>query len=1026
MPRLSTNLKTWLTPPGGGDEDQASFGRSVRVLCLVALAALVLPLTLSWVGGNLIYLRALGLDALGAVLAFWLACRGRLQAAASVLFFSLLACSLYVPLVSAAGFHDLAAMMLFPALLALAASLPQWHIYNWFVTVSVLAVTALGWAETRGWTHAVARLQAPTDLALLCDVDVILIVTAVAGGLLIGHLKRSLSEARHNASALQRSETRFRDLVENTSELIWEVDAQLRYVYLSRESVAMLGLEPALVLGKTPLDFTAPTDLAIQKSLFDDLFAAPHPFQRLELRRRLRDGSLRVLEASGVPIFDATGRCIGYRGITRDMTERKRAEEALQRSETRFRDLVENTSDLIWEWDAHMRTVYCSPAITEMLGQDPQQLLGKTPLDLATPEEQAIQRPVFDDLMARPRPFRGLELKKIHQDGSARVLELSGVPIFDAAGQFTGYRGITRDITERQRAAEKLRAALISAEAADRAKSEFLATISHEIRTPMNGIVGMTDLLLGTGLSSEQRSYGEALQVSSEALLAILNDVLDFSRIEAGKVELESIPCDLLACLEEVADHVAVSAHAKHLELALLFGQDVPRRVIADPGRIRQVLLNLVVNAIKFTEYGSAWVEVLCAQRSESRATIRITVFDTGIGIAPDKLPLVFSRFTQADSSTTRRYGGTGLGLAIVKQLVERMDGSIQVASQPGEGSAFALTLSLPLDPGAEPEPIPPAHLLGTRVLIVDDCAINRFVFLDLCLRWGMRPDEAASGAEALGMVAAAVRSGDPYRAIVLDSNMPQMDGAEVARRLRASAEGGAPAIVMATSSAQAGEAGRFRAAGCDGYLIKPIKSSLLQEALLRVLAARSAALSQPLLTDSSLVRLRDALAPAPPAPLKPFAGCHALLAEDNLINQKLATRLLEKLGCRVDIAVNGSEAARLSANHAYDVVFMDCQMPEMDGFEATAEIRRREAGSRRTPIVAMTAYAMIGDRQRCLRAGMDDYIAKPIRPGVLEQTLSTWFAHRAGAAPADAQTDAQTDASADAWHPEDGLQTLA
>ena len=654
----------------------------------------------------------------------------------------------------------------------------------------------------------------------------------------------------------------------------------------------------------------------------------------------------------------------------------------------------------------------------EILGLEREQLLGKSPLDFTTPEEWPVRQTLYQNFLAHPRPFRGLELAKIHRDGSARVLESSGGPIFDAAGRCTGYRGITRDITARKRAEEELRAAMTSAEAAGQAKSEFLATISHEIRTPMNGIIGMNELLLGTSLSSEQRSYGEALQVSSEALLAILNDVLDFSRIEAGKLELESIPCDLLACLEEVEDLLAVNAHTRHLELALLFGQNVPHRVIADPGRIRQVLLNLVGNAIKFTERGSVWVEVSCAQQSAAHATIRMTVFDTGIGIPPDKLPLVFSRFTQADSSTTRRYGGTGLGLAIVKKLVDQMNGTIQVASQPGEGSAFAVTLSLPLDPAPEPEPVPPAHLQGTRVLIVDDCAINRIVFLDLCLRWGIRPDEASGGAEALGMVAAAVRAHDPYRAILLDSNMPEMDGENVARRLRASAEDRETAIVMATSSAQVGEADRFRAAGCDGYLIKPIKSGLLQAALLRVLGARSMGLPQPLVTASSLVKLRAALAPAPASALKPFAGCRALLAEDNLINQKLATRLLEKLGCCVDVAVNGVQAARLSASNVYDVIFMDCQMPEMDGFEATAEIRRREGDSRRTPIVAMTAYAMSGDRQRCLRAGMDDYVSKPIRPGLLEQALYTWFAHRGDAAQSGAQTEALST--------EDDLQTLA
>jgi PAS domain S-box-containing protein len=737
-----------------------------------------------------------------------------------------------------------------------------------------------------------------------------------------------------------------------------------------------------------------------------------------ELLNRAKDGREFLVALTTSPVRDDSGRTIALIGVARDITERKRAEEELKQSEARFRDLVENTSDLIWEADAHGRCVYCSPGIVEILGLEREQLLGKSPLDFTTPEERPVRQTLYQNFLAHPRPFRGLELAKIHRDGSVRVLETSGVPICDAAGRCSGYRGITRDVTARKRAEEELRAAMVAAEAADRAKSEFLATISHEIRTPMNGIIGMNELLLGTSLSSEQRSYGEALQVSSEALLAILNDVLDFSRIEAGKLELESIPCDLLACLEEVEDLLAVNAHARHLELALLFGQNVPRRVIADPGRIRQVLLNLVSNAIKFTERGSVWIEVACVQQSEAHATVRMTVFDTGIGIPPDKLPLVFARFTQGDSSTTRRYGGTGLGLAIVKRLVERMNGSIQVASQPGEGSAFALTLTLPLDPGPEPEPVAPAHLQGTRVLIVDDCAINRIVFLDLCLRWGMRPDEASGGAEALRMAAAAVHAGDPYRAILLDSNMPEMDGADVARRLRASAEGGESAIVMATSSAQVGEADRFRTAGCNGYLVKPIKSGLLQAALLRVLASRSAGLPQPLVTAGSLIKLRDALASAPARAPQPFAGCRALLAEDNLINQKLATRLLEKLGCSVDVAVNGLEVARLSAGNAYDVIFMDCQMPEMDGFEATAEIRQREGDTRRTPIVAMTAYAMSGDRQRCLRAGMDDYIAKPIRPGVLEQALYTWFSQRGGAAPTDAQTET--------LRPEDDLQTLA
>jgi PAS domain S-box-containing protein len=1122
MRRLIGNPTKWFSAPHLEDDEQAVFGRIVGVLCPVVLGAVVVPIVLSWAFGAMRVARVLCVEALCAAVAFWLSRRGRLQAAAMLLFFSLLACALYILVGDRLGFHDTAAMLMFPALLALASILHKWRSYVWFAAAEVLGVTAAGVAEMRGLTRATQALRVHTDFITLCDIDVILIVTAVAGGLVVHQLQRNLSESQRNAAALRASEERYRAVIESLGEGVAITDEQERVLIANPAAEQIFGVPPGGLVGRILNDFVAPEEISKLESeaarrrrgektsyqlqlvrpdgagrtilvtvapqygpdghsircvgVFRDITDSRQLEERFrllahalassgegvgvtdacgrflyvngafcrmygypesallnrhvrmmrtrrnpaglwrqiaratlaggwqgELWNRAKDGREFPISLSTSAVRDEHGRMIALAGVARDITERKRTEEALKESEARFRDLVENTSDLIWESDAQYNCIYCSPAVKEIFGMTQPEWVGTAPLDFTTPEERAINRRTVADLIANPRPFRGQERRMLHRDGSMRVLETSGVPIYDAAGRFTGYRGITRDITERKRAEEELRAAMAAAESADRAKSEFLATISHEIRTPMNGIIGMTELLLGTGLNGEQRGYGDALKSSSEALLALLNDVLDFSKIEAGKVELESIPFDLRACLEEVEDLVAVSAHSKHLELALLYGREVPRRLLGDPGRICQLVLNLVSNAVKFTERGSVWIETACLAADPGQATIRITVFDTGIGIPPEKLADVFSRFTQADSSTRRRYGGTGLGLAIVKRLVERMNGRIDVASQPGEGSAFSLTLTLPVDPSPAPEPLPAAELAGRRVLIVDDYAINRFVFLDLCAHWGMRPDEAGGGAEALRMVEAAMRAGDPYQAIVLDANMPEMDGEDVARRLRARPQGPQPAIVMATSSAQVGESERYRAAGCDGYLVKPIKSRLLEEALSRVLGARSAGLEQRLVTDGSLIRLRNGLAAAPADERRPFAGCHALLAEDHLINQKLGVRLLEKLGCRVDVAVNGVEASRLSALNAYDVVFMDCQMPEMDGFEATAEIRRREGAGRRTPIVAMTAYAMDGDRERCLRAGMDDYISKPIRPGALEQALHTWYTHAGDIAAAEA-----------------------
>jgi PAS domain S-box-containing protein len=678
----------------------------------------------------------------------------------------------------------------------------------------------------------------------------------------------------------------------------------------------------------------------------------------------------------------------------------RHAEETIRQSEAHFRSLIENVTDVIFRLDENLQVSYVSPSVKRIFGCPPETWQGRGLAELIHPEDrQAAEKHVR---AAADQEGQGvpMECRIHHIDGSWRLVEAQ-VNQLSAAGGARGFVINLRDITERK-AAQELRKQKEAAEEANRAKSEFLANMSHEIRTPMNGIIGMTELALATDLTLEQRDYLDTVRNSADALLTVINDILDFSKIEAGKLDLDPIEFDLRNTLGDTLRTLAVRAHGKGLELACSVAGDAPDALIGDPCRLRQILVNLVGNAIKFTHAGEVIVyvnsQVDAAPPSPEQSTrvwLHFAVEDTGVGIAPEKQAAIFEPFTQADGSTTRKYGGTGLGLTISVRLVKLMSGRIWVESTPGKGSTFHFTACFERQQGSRVArmQLKPTSLIDLPVLIVDDNATNRRILTDVLTSWQMRPTAVDSGPAALEVLEHKAATGRPMPLVLLDAMMPDMDGFTLAEQINRKPHLAGSVLMMLSSAGGPRDPARCRQLGLARYLTKPVKQSELLDAILDALRQdleENGASSPVACMVEQPPSPRQTIVPAVAQPLPAGRPLRILLAEDNPVNQKLAIRLLEKRGHTVRLANNGREAIDFWEHESFDVVLMDVQMPEMGGFEATGHIRAREFDSRRhIPIVAMTANAMKGDRERCLEAGMDDYISKPIRAEELFRLLA-------------------------------------
>ncbi|HIJ88189.1 MAG TPA: PAS domain S-box protein [Desulfuromonadales bacterium] len=782
----------------------------------------------------------------------------------------------------------------------------------------------------------------------------------------------------------QRLYEELHSILKHTDQGIYGIDESGRFTFINRAGLQILGYQDTELVGKD-------SHRTIHHSYGD---GSPYPALECPIYRAnaartssrsdnellwRKDGSSFAAELSSYPVIEHE---IFHGGVVTfsDVTERRLAEET-RRKLTRA---IEQCPVSIVITDTNGVIEFVNPRFTELTGYTSEEAIGQNQRVLKSGETPPEVFASLWTTIAAGKTWEGDFVNK-SKDGTLFWEHAVISPLLDESGGITHYLAVKEDITEKRKIQAELISARDKAEAATLAKSQFLATMSHEIRTPMNGVIGMSNLLLETDLSEEQRQYAEIVNKSGENLLGLINDILDFSKIEAGKLDMEIIDFDIRTTMEDTAEMLAMRASQAGLELICHIDPAVPEYLKGDPGRLRQIITNLAGNSIKFTSQGEIGISAAVASEDNGFVVIRFEITDTGIGIPENRRAALFTPFTQVDGSTTRKYGGTGLGLAICKQLTELMGGEIGIESEEGKGSTFWFTARFEKQSEVSIVPEVLADITGTKILVVDDNAANRMLLTTLLNHWGCRHDSAVDGDSAVALLRSAVEANDPFRVALLDQEMPGMDGSELGRRIKADPHLAPTQMIMVTSLAQRGEAAALQQIGFAGYLPKPVRQKQLHECIALVLG-RGGKTLKGLVTQHSAAELavRDGT---------PLRDTRILLAEDNIINQKVAQSILGKLGYKADVVANGYEAVRALEMIDYDIVLMDCQMPEMDGYEATAMIR--DAASKvlnhKVPIIAMTANAMKGERDLCIEAGMDDYLPKPVKKDELAAMLGKW-----------------------------------
>ncbi|MBB3205370.1 PAS domain S-box-containing protein [Rhodopirellula rubra] len=819
------------------------------------------------------------------------------------------------------------------------------------------------------------------ELCGACFLEVIRLPTYDSDGTITGvevicwdvtQQKRTEAELKHTRFLMDA-------WFDNIPDAVYFKDRKSRFIRISQAQAEMFGLAKADdAVGKTDADFFG--DEHASDALEDERWIIRTGESIIgKVEKETREGKPDSwCSTTKMPLRNDRDEIIGTFGISRNVTAQVRAETELARERDLLKTIMNNIPDIIYVKDRYSRFMTGNQAILDMLGvKDVSELIGKTDYDFSPPElacnfvadDQVVMRsgePLIDQ---EETIFRST-------DGKSTWLLTTKVPLFGKDGNVMGMVGISRDITARRMAAEELLAAKEIADAANSAKSEFLANMSHEIRTPMNGILGMTELLSGTEMTAEQREFLTLVQQSADSLLRLLNDILDFSKIEAGRLELDTVTFNLRDCIGKAIKLLTLKANEKGLELAGRIDPRIPNELIGDPGRLRQIVVNFVGNAIKFTNSGEVVVDVNPETLDDDEAVLHVTVRDTGIGIAKEKQEKIFEAFSQADASTTRRFGGTGLGLTISARLIQMMDGKVWVESELGVGTTFHFYVRLGISPDQTPRrPAAFSKIAGTRVLVVDDNATNRRILQEILQLWNLKPVMADDGETALDVIAESISEGNPFGLILLDYHMPNLDGVGFAEQLvKRSDEFRHGPIVMLSSSFAGLSSPRMRELGINRYLTKPVIASELRDVVLEVMG----------------VDHEKRLLPPQRDPHPKIAPRKILLVEDGIVNQRVALGFLNKWGHQVELAVNGREAIDALERENFDIVLMDIQMPEMNGFEATTVIREGEKTTGKHQfIVAMTAEAMKGDREHCLAAGMDDYISKPFDVADLQRVLA-------------------------------------